>query len=251
MTWGTPLAQGQGAPRIDLLPRAIVERRVLRRQRGGVGAAFALLLLLLGLWYLLESRELEQARREADQERAVATSLRARRAQLQPLADLEAQLAAAEQLRAQVYQREIRFSAVLRDISAIVPDDVWLTKLTAGFAQDAAAPAAGSTTPAAASAAGGQATTGTPGSPGAGAPVASITFTGAGLGHLDVGGFLRALAGGPKKDGKPIYMNPYFTTSQKEAGNTQGTVTFSATVDLTAAAYSGRFQPTQPGTVTP
>ena len=89
----------------------------------------------------------------------------------------------------------------------------------------------------------------TPGSPGAGSPVASITFAGAGLEHVDVGGFLRALARGPKKGGQQVYLNPYFSTSQKADEGGQDTVTFSATVDLSIAAYSGRFQPA--GTVTP
>jgi hypothetical protein len=243
MAWGgTPWAQRQGPPRIDLLPRELVERRVVRRQRTGVGAAFVLLLALLGLWYLVENARLHEAQDQADQERAVATGLRARRAELQPLADLEAQIAAADQLRAKVYAHEIRFSTVMRDISAIVPDDVWLTSMTAAFTASgdqaaAAAPSSG-------------ATNGTPGSPGAGAPVANITFAGAGLGHVDVGGFLRALARGPKKGGQPVYLNPYFTTSQKAGENGQTTVTFNATVDLSTAAYSGRYQ-AQTGTVTP
>jgi hypothetical protein len=79
--------------------------------------------------------------------------------------------------------------------------------------------------------------------------VATISFGGAGLEHVDVGGFLRALARGPRKGGQQVYLNPYFTTSQKADENGQATVTFSATVDLSSAAYSGRFQPA--GTVTP
>jgi hypothetical protein len=235
-----------GPPRIDLLPREIIQERLVRRQRTGIGGAFLLLLALLGLWYVLENRALTEARAEADQERAVATGLGARRAQLQPLADLEAQIAAAEQLRASVYQREIRFSSVMRDISAIVPDDVWLTSMTAAFSGtgDGSAAGAGTTTPP-----GGAAPTVAPGSPGAGSPVASITFAGAGLEHVDVGGFLRALARGPKKGGQQVYLNPYFSTSQKAGDSGQATVTFSATVDLSTAAYSGRFQPA--GAVTP
>jgi Tfp pilus assembly protein PilN len=232
MTWGSPWAQRQGPPQIDLLPRELVEQRAVRRQRAGIGAGFLVLLTLLGLWYLLESRALGQAEDEADQQRAVATGLRARRAQLQPLADLEAQIAAAEQLRASVYQREIRFSSVMRDISAIVPEDVWLTSMAVAFNQATGVAAAV-----------------TPGSPGAGSPVATITFAGAGLEHPDVGGFLRALARGPQKGGRQVYLNPYFTTSQKTDEQGQETVTFSATVDLSSAAYSGRFQPA--GTVAP
>ena len=112
------------------------------------------------------------------------------------------------------------------------------------FAGNAPTAGGASTPPAGATAA---ATT--PGSPGAGSPVASITFAGAGLEHVDVGGFLRALARGPKKGGQQVYLNPYFSTSQKADEGGQDTVTFSATVDLSSAAYSRRFQPE--GTVTP
>jgi hypothetical protein len=239
MAWGTAWPQRQGPPRIDLLPREIVEQRLVRRQRTGVGAAFLLLLALLGLWFMLASRELTEAQREADQERAVATGLRAQRVQLQPLADLEAQIAVADQLRTQVYAREIRFSEVMRDISAIVPGDVWLTSMAVTFKEGAAAADAGA----------GVAVV--PGSPGAGSPVASIAFAGAGLGHPDVGGLLRALANGPKKGGQQVYLNPYFTTSEKTDDNGQQMVTFSATVDLSSAAFSGRYQSQQPGTVIP
>jgi hypothetical protein len=244
-TWGQ---RPGGPPRIDLLPRQLVEQRVVRRQRTGVGAGFLVLLTVLGLWYVLESRELGRTKDQADQERAVATGLRARRAELQPLADLESQIAAAEQLRASVYRREIRFSSVMRDISAIVPDDVWLTSMAAAFNEPGTTPAGGGTS-GASQQPGAAAPATTPGSPGAGSPVATITFGGAGLEHVDVGGFLRALARGPKKGGQQVYLNPYFTTSQKADENGQQTVTFSATVDLSSAAYSGRFQPA--GTVTP
>jgi hypothetical protein len=240
MARGTQWAQRQGPPRIDLLPRELMEQRLARRQRSGIAAGFLVLVALLGLWYVVENGKLGEARDQADQERAVATGLRARRAQLQPLADLEAQIAAADQLRSRVYAHEIRFSTVMRDISAIVPDDVWLTSMTAAFTASGEAAAQA---PAQAGAA-----TATPGSPGSGAPVANITFAGAGLGHVDVGGFLRALARGPKKGGQPVYLNPYFTSSQKATATGQTTVTFNATVDLSTAAYSGRYQT---GTVTP
>jgi hypothetical protein len=248
MSFGTPWAQRQGPPRIDLLPRELVAQRVVRRQRSGIGAGFLVLLAVLGLWYVLESRDLADAKDQADQERAVATGLRAQRVKLQPLADLEAQIDAADQLKSSVYRHEIRFSGVMRDISAIVPDDVWLTSMSVAFSGDANASGSGAgSTPT--KSGGGAAAAATPGSPGAGSPVASITFAGAGLEHVDVGGFLRALARGPKKGGQQMYLNPYFTSSQKGGENGQSKVTFSATVDLSDAAYSGRFQPG--GTVTP
>jgi len=238
-----------GPPRIDLLPRQLVERQVVRRQRTGIGAGFLILLTLLGLWFVLENHERGRVEDQADQERAVATGLRTRRVQLQPLATLETQIAASEQLRASVYKHEIRFSSVMRDISAIVPDDVWLTSMAVNFSGSGTTPAGGGTSTTT-QPSGSSAPSVTPGSPGAGSPVATISFGGAGLEHVDVGGFLRALARGPKKGGQQVYLNPYFTTSQKADENGQQTVTFSATVDLSSAAYSGRFQPAA-GTVTP
>jgi hypothetical protein len=242
-SWGDPRVS---LPRVNLLPKEIKEQRLVRRQRGGIVIAFVLLLTLLGLWYVRESQKLTEARQGADRERAVAAGLRTRKAELQPYAALGSQIAASEQLRAKVYAREIRFSGILQDISAIIPGDVWLTQMSVALKETGAQGGAGANAAAAATAF-------TPGSPGAGSPVASITFTGAGLGHVDVGSFVRALAAGPKKRGSRVYLNPYFTASQKgaeEGGET--TVTFSATVDLSQAAFSGRFQAGgQPGTVTP
>ena len=235
--WGDPRVS---LPRVNLLPKEIKERRLLQRQRGGIAVAFVLLLTLLGLWYVRESQKLTEARQEADRERTVAADLRARKAELQPYAALESQIAAADQLRAKVYAREIRFSGILQDISAIIPADVWLTQMSVAI-KETSAQAAAPASPV------------SPGSPGAGSPVASITFTGAGLEHVDVGGFMRALAAGPKKRGSRVYLNPYFTASQKsaeEGGET--TVTFSATVDLSKSVLSGRFQAAgQQGTVAP
>ena len=238
MAWDGPWeAQRPTVPRVNLLPGEVHERRLVQRWRAGMGAALAVVLALLGLWYALEARQLGHARKEADRERAVADGLRTRQAQLQPYAELQAQVAAVTQLRGVVYAHEIRFSGVMQDLAAIVPGNVWLTEMSVG-AKDAGGTGATSNI------GGGQQAAAAPGSPGAGAPVASITFSGIGLGHVDVGGFMRALAKGPTRDGERVYLNPYFTSSQK-AGSAGGpaTVNFSASVDLSSAAYSGRYQP--------
>jgi hypothetical protein len=255
MSWDSPWAERHlHGPRVNLLPAAVRERRLVQRERAGMGAGAAILLVLLGLWLAVETRALADAREDADREQQAAGALQARRLQLQPIADLEAQIAAAQRLRADVYAREIRFSGVMRDLSAIVPDDVWLTQMSATFTNATAATGAGGPAPSGGAApAGGQpAAATTPGSPGAGEPVASLTFTGAGLGHIDVGDFMRTLASGPSKDGQRVYMNPYFTTSQRGQSAQTAMVTFSASVDLSQAAFSRRFQAdAQTGAPTP
>ena len=70
---------------------------------------------------MLETQQLSDAQAARHQERATATGLRAQRAQLQPLADLESQIDAAKPLRATVYRNEIRFSSVMRDIPPSCP----------------------------------------------------------------------------------------------------------------------------------
>jgi hypothetical protein len=247
---GRVAAQRLHGPRVNLLPLVVRERRLVRRQRAGMGAAAAVLLAVLGLWLAVESRALTDARQDADRERQVATDLRARRTQLQPIADLDGQIAAAQRLRADVYAREIRFSVIMRDLSAIVPDDVWLTQMSATFRDAASSPGGAATAPASTSTGGQSPAAATPGSPGAGSPVASLTFAGAGLGHVDVGRFVQTLASGPTKDGQRVYINPYFTVSRKGQSAGTATVTFSASVDLSQAAFSRRFQ-TDPQTGAP
>jgi hypothetical protein len=238
VTADTETTQRLGAaPRVNLLPGWVAERRLVRRQRLGVAGGFAALLCLLALLWLAESARVDRARRAADQQRAVTAQLEAERATLQPWADLQDKVVAAEQLRAKAYAREVRFSGVLQDIAMLMPDNAWLTQLTASM-NETQQP--GGT--AAATAQNGAAAQAVPGAPGFGSPVGTITFSGMALGHVDVGGVVRVLDGAVKRNGGSVYLNPYYTSSQKQAQGGQATVTFSASVDLGPAAFSGRFQ---------
>jgi Tfp pilus assembly protein PilN len=227
------------APRVNLLPAWVAERRLVRRQRLSVAAGFVALLCLLALLWLSESARVQRAQRAAAGQRAVTAQLEAERAKLQPWADLQAQVVAAEQLRAKVYARELRFSGVLQDVATLMPDNAWLTQLTAAVTETQQSKTG--STPAAAQN-GGAAAQAVPGAPGFGSPVGTITFSGMALGHVDVGRVVRVLDGAVKRNGGSVYLNPYYTSSQKQAQGGQTTVTFSASVDLGPAAFSGRFQ---------
>jgi len=232
------------APRVNLLPAAITERRLVRRQRAWLGAGCGVLLTLLGLLYLYQVGQAGQARQAAAREQTVTAGLQAQKTQLQPWADLQAEVTALEQLQASVYAKEIRFSGILQDVSTLMPDNAWLIQMN--VALSSASPG-GSGAAAQAGQPAGPAPV--PGAPGTGSPVASITFSGMALGHLDVGQLVHALDGTVKRNGQPVYLNPFFTTSQQqEQSGGQQTVTFAATVDIGAAVYSGRFQrPSQAG----
>jgi Tfp pilus assembly protein PilN len=232
-------------PRVNLLPAALVERRLVLRQRNRFTAGFAVLLALLTLVYLYQAGRAEEARRAASREQAVTAGLAAQRAKLQPWADLQTEVADLERLQASVYAKEIRFSDILQDLATLVPDNAWLTRLGATV-KDPAGGASGGGRAAGNAAAGAQGAAGSapvPGAPGTGDPVATITLSGEALAHVDVGALVRVLDGTIKRNGRPVYLNPFFTTSQRqETTGQQATVTFSATVDVGPAAYSGRFQ---------
>jgi hypothetical protein len=229
------------APRVNLLPGWVAERRLVRRQRLAVAAGFAVALALLALLWLATSARADRAERAAAEQRAATARLTAQRASLQRWADLQAEVLAAEQLRAAVYAREVRFSGVLQDIATVMPDNAWLTQLSGAVAENQQGQASGGA-PASGSQ-GGNGTTGpVPGAPGYGSPVATVTFTGVALGHVDVGKLVKVLDGAVKRNGGSVYENPYYTSSTKQAQSGQTTVTFSASVDLTSAAYSGRYQ---------
>jgi cell division protein FtsB len=228
------------APRVNLLPAWVAERRLVRRQRLTVAAGFAGVLCLLALLWLAESARVDRAERAAAGQRAITAQLEAERAKLQPWADLQAQVVAAEQLRATVYAREVRFSGVLQDIATLMPDNAWLTQLTAALTDTQQGKTGSTSAPAAQN--GSAAAGAVPGAPGFGAPVGTITFSGMALGHVDVGRVVRVLDGAVKRNGGSVYLNPYYTSSQKQAQGGQTTVTFSASVDLGPAAFSGRFQ---------
>jgi len=238
------LARRTGAaPRVNLLPLAIVERRRVKRQRVACGTGFVLLLSLLALVYVAAGGRAERAGRAASSQRAVTTGLETKKAGLQPWATLQAEVAESERLQASVYAREIRFSDVLQDVSTMMPDNAWLTQMAASVSNAGTGGQSATGTAATARAGAGQAAAAPPGAPGSGSPVASITFSGMAFGHVDVGRVVRALDGTVKRHGQAVYLNPFFTSSQRQSQSGQrATVTFSASVDLGPAAFSGRFQ---------
>jgi len=244
------LARRSGAaPRVNLLPPAVVERRLVKRQRVACGTGFVLLLSLLALVHLAASGRAGRAERAASRERAVTAALETEKARLQPWATLQAEVAESEKLRAGVYAKEIRFSDVLQDVATVMPDNAWLTQVTASVSSAGAGGQATTGTAATTRAGAGQAAATPPGAPGYGSPVASIAFSGTAFGHVDVGRVVRALDGTVKRNGQAVYLNPFFTSSQRQSQSGQRPpVTFSASVDLGPAALSGRFQrPGEPG----
>ena len=236
------------APSVNLLPPGVTDRRRLRKQRRTllvVGAA--VMALVLVLFYLEVSRAGAASNRADDAEHTVA-SLETEKASLQRYADLRDHLSELEQERTLVFKGEVRGSTVLEDFTRLVPKDVWLTQLTLTVPQLPDLPGApvGQNNNSTTQSANGNKGAPVPGAPGTGTaatgtPVASITFAGEALSHPDVAAFIKSLNETVKRGGQPIYVNPYYTSSNAGSSGAD-TVTFNGTVDLTAAAFSGRFQ---------
>lgn len=202
-------------PRVDLLPPEISRRHGLRRLQLGVGCG---LLAAVGVVASLTAAA-AGAVQDANGELAVVS---ARGAALQTeitkyvdVLAVHREAQAAQDMLTLAMGEEVRFSALLDDLSRTVPDNVWLEDVT--FTQG---------TPASPAAAGGEAGIGT------------ATFTGVAFSHDDVAAWLDSLAA---REG---YAEPSLTESTAATGSARRTVTFTSTVALTSAALSGRHAPT-------
>ena len=205
------------APSVNLLPPEIFERARVKRVQLGLAAGLALTAGLVGLLHVSAMSATAEAQRELQGTVAEGADLQAEVAELADVDVVYAKAAGARAVLTQAMGREVRYSTFLNDLTASLPDDVWLTSVT--FTQ----------TDPVATAAGAVPTTSTV--PGVGTAV----LTGVGFSHDDVADWLDGLAE------QPGYTNPYLTDSKAGRTGTRTTVTFTSTVTLTEAALSGRY----------
>jgi len=199
--------------RVNLLPPEIAEAQRARKVQAGLAAAVVGAVAVVGVLYVAQAAKLKDA--EADlvtaQQRGVA--LQRERAQLQSVADTYALVAAKEALLRTALAQDVAWSGYLNDLMLTIPDNVWLTSLSAVVGAGAAAAV--------------------PGSPPA---IGGLTFTGVAFDHDDVATWLEVLA---RQRG---FSNPYFQSSSKGQVGTRDLYTFASTVTLTEAALSDRVQ---------
>jgi Tfp pilus assembly protein PilN len=110
---------------------------------------------------------------------------------------------------------EIRWSTYLNDLSLRMPDNVWLTNISALENSAGAVPTA-------------------PGAP-ASTAIGTVTFAGVAFSHDDVASWLEALA---KEKG---FANPYFTNATETPIGPRTVDNFTSSVDLGPNAKSGRY----------
>lgn len=115
---------------VNLLPPQLRQRQAVRRLTTIVVAAGLAVLALIGVFYFLQSQRLADAEDELAVQAETNNGLQAQIDELQPYADLQAELAAKEALVQTLFLNEISWSSALLDISRVIPDASYLTNLT-------------------------------------------------------------------------------------------------------------------------
>lgn len=200
--------------KINLLPPEIKERQRVRRQTAAVVVLGVVVVALVGGFFVLQQIKLNGLKNDIAEQEQINAGLEARIAELQQFNDLQQELIATRMLLQQLLADEVRWSAILRDVSLVIPGNVWLTSLN-GSVQ---APAAGTTTTAE--------TTGQ-------GLIGQVSVTGFGLDHRSVALWLTRL------EDVEAFANPWASNSQKTLIGAADVVQFSSTVDLTENARRG------------
>jgi Tfp pilus assembly protein PilN len=143
--------------RMNLVPAG--ERRRTQTDLGVLGMIVAAIMAVgvMGLVYFTTSGQLSEKQTQLAEIQMQNTQLQAQAASLAAYGSLAEQKKQAEAVAQQVYQQRTLVSEVLGDVSLVVPDNVWFSKMTV-TAPAIAAPSAtgGAAAPAAAAAAAAQ-----------------------------------------------------------------------------------------------
>jgi Tfp pilus assembly protein PilN len=204
--------------RVNLLPPEIYERQRIRRRTGAVVAVGLIVLLAIGAFYFLQVVRLNEVEDNVSAQESRNADLQRQINELQDIAALETEIAATRGLLNDLLADRVLWSGVLRDVSLVIPGEVWLNGLTGTVGVPT--PGATTTTP--------STTTGAPGP--AGGLVGQITFSGFAFEHTDVALWLSRL-----QDVRG-FVNPWLSNSSKSTIGTEEVVTWTGSVDLSEQA---------------
>lgn len=196
--------------RVNLLPPNILEGHRSRRVAALVGVGAAAVLLMIILFYVLQTQRLSDAQSKVDTQKAANQNLQTQIVGLQSYAALQTAAQAQQQLLREAYADEVSFSRLLMDVSRVIPSDMDLNTLTLQLS----APAAGTPTTASTRFVGTLSASGT---------AASVQSIATWLTRLE------------QVEG---WVNPWASNATLSTDNS--TYTFSSTVDLTNAIVTGR-----------
>jgi Tfp pilus assembly protein PilN len=202
--------------RINLLPPEVRQRQRIRRQTAAVIAAGVVVLAGVAALYFLQQLRLVGVNNDLEDQQATNAGIQAQINDLRRFDELQREVQASRTMLTTLLANEIHWSGVLRDVSLVIPSDVWLSGMT-GATNESAGVAQ-------------------PTAPGAGASgqglVGQISFTGFSLDHRAVALWLARL------DDIRGFANPWLSNAQKtDVGNSK-VVQFTSSVDLSQQAVA-------------
>jgi Tfp pilus assembly protein PilN len=198
---------------VNLLPSDLRERQRVRRQTFGVAAAGVVVMLLVAVFFFLQVMRLRDVESDLDAQRAENAQLEADIARLLRFQEILDQLAARRALLGGILENEVSWSGVLRDVSLVLPGQVWIQDMTGSVTVPT-----GGTPPEAVE---GVQPTGL---------IGNISFTGVSLDTPGVALWLTRL------EDVQGWANAWLGSATKSELAGSEVVNFSATVDLTADA---------------
>jgi Tfp pilus assembly protein PilN len=205
-------------PSVNLLPPELEQERRFRKLQVAMGFAVLVAGGCVAAGYMWAHSGVATAQQQLAAAQSQQAVLNGELSKLQNVSAVDAQVASDKNLLGTAMGNEIQWSHYLTDLSLFIPDNVWLTNVTA----TESAPTSGSSS---ATVAGGVMPTG----------IGQIQFTGVAFTHDDVATWLQALA---KERG---FEDPYFSSSTESQLDKHTVVDFTSTVTLTSRALSHRY----------
>ncbi|MGH2711818.1 MAG: PilN domain-containing protein [Actinomycetota bacterium] len=203
--------------KINLLPPEVGERQKLRRRTVMSIVIGVVVVGLIGGFFFLQVVRLSGVEEDIDTQEASNAALRAQIAELQDVASLEQEIATTRQLLSTLLQDRILWSGVLRDISLVIPGELWLDGLTGQVGTAVTSGDVATTAP-----------TTTEGL------VGQIAFTGFAFDHREVAEWLSRL------EDIRGFINPWLSSSTKSEIAATSVVQFVSSVDLSDQALARR-----------
>ena len=174
-----------------------------------VGAGVALVVLLVGFWFL-QSQKLAGVNEDIAAQNLTNSGLQTQIQQLQEFQQLQEQAVAQQALLSKAFAGEVSFSQMLMDLSRTIPSDAYLDLFNANITSQVPGALPTTTT-----------------------FVGSFTAGGAADGFQSLASWLTRL------ESVKGWVNPWFT-SATEIGERTGLYTFSSGVDLTEDTLTAR-----------
>jgi Tfp pilus assembly protein PilN len=218
---------------VNLLPGDVKERQLTRRLTAAAILAVGAVVALLFVVFVLEAAKVSDANHRLQAQVATNSDLQSRIDELQPVADLKAQVAAREALTAAATDGEVLWSGVLRDISMVIPDKVWLSGMDGTLntpVQAAPVAPAAPTTPGATPSPGSTPSPAAPVAPVGPALVGTIQFQGFAEDHPSVAQWLTRL------ERVTGWANPWISIATEFELNGENTIEWTGSLDLTNEA---------------